>query len=252
MKIHTTVTLVHDTDNLIIRDVPVSSTLVELPGDCLVIIDTGMAGNPQLLQWLNELGYKPEDVNLVINTHLHQDHVGGNRLFTNARILISRRELEYEAALNRLLQEASDPAATVRSLGRQVPQDGERLLWDLKRLAQEFPTPSLVGDPVQLEYFENEPSLPKPISLINVPGHSIDTRAILLQGRYRQALATGDALYHRDLWKGVQIMGIHYDEALFRQNAERIARFRGIIIPGHDHAYNNVTGKYLPDDSFSL
>lgn len=85
-----------------------------------------------------------------------------------------------------------------------------------------------------------------------MPGHSIDTRAILLQGRYRQALATGDALYHRDLWKGVQIMGIHYDEALFRQNAERIARFRGIIIPGHDHAYNNVTGKYLPDDSFSL
>ena len=98
-KSHTTVTLVHDTDNLIIQTFPWSSTSNSRR---LVIIDTGMAGNPNSSR-LNELGYKPEDANLVINTHPQLDHAGANRLFTNARILISRRELEYETALNRLL-----------------------------------------------------------------------------------------------------------------------------------------------------
>lgn len=252
MKIHTIVTLVHDIDNLIIRDVPVSSTVVELPGECLAIIDTGMASNPQLPARLHELGYNPVDFSLVINTHLHPDHVGGNRLFTRARILVSRRELEYEAAFTHLLQETGDPVATLRSLGRHVHEGGYRLAWDLKRLAEQYPTPSLVGDRAQLEFLEDEPSLPQQISLIKVPGHSIDSRAVVLHGGCGTALVAGDALYHRDLWREVPIVGIHYSDAMFRKNVERIARFQGIIIPGHDHAFSNVSGRYLEEDTFSL
>ena len=252
MKIHTTVTLVHDTNNLIIRDIPVSSTVVELPGERLAIIDTGMVGNPQLPAWLQELGYNPADVSLVINTHLHQDHVGGNRLFTNARILVSRRELVYEADFNQLLQETGDPIATLRSLGRLVHESDDRLAWDWKRLAEQYPTPSLVGDRAQLEFLEDEPSLPPQISFIRVPGHSIDSQAILLQGSCRTALVTGDALYHRDLWREVPFVGINYSDEMYRKNAERIARFPGIIIPGHDHAFCNMNGRYLQEDSFSL
>lgn len=252
MKIHTTVTLVHDTDNLIIRDVPVSSTVVELPGECLAIIDTGMAGNPQLPTWLHELGYNPADFSLVINTHLHPDHIGGNRLFTSARILVSRRELEYEAAFNHLLQETGDPVATLRSLGRHVHEGGCRLAWDLKRLAEQYPTPSLVGDRAQIEFLEDEPLLPQQISLIKVPGHSIDSRGVVLHGRCRTALVAGDALYHRDLWREVPIVGIHYSDAMFRQNVKRIARFQGIIIPGHDRPFDTTTNRYLQEDVFYL
>jgi len=252
VKLHTTVTLVHDTDNLIIRDVPVTSTVVELPQDNLVIIDTGMAGNPQLAAWLDELGCHPEDISLVINTHLHPDHIGGNRLFTGARILVSRRELGYETDLIRRFQDTGDPVALLRSLGRKVDENICRLAWDWKRLAEQYPAPYLVGDSAQLEFLEDDPFLPSQLSFLKVPGHSIDSRAILLQGRRRSALVTGDAFYHRDLWRSVPFSGINYNDELYLKNAESLARFQGIIIPGHDHAFSNKTGRYLPEDTFSL
>ncbi len=50
-------------------------------------------------------GVEPEDITLVINTHLHFDHAGGNTIlddsgsaipaFSNARYLVSRGELEH-------------------------------------------------------------------------------------------------------------------------------------------------------------
>jgi 4-pyridoxolactonase len=42
---------------------------------------------------LKRLGVKPEDVDIVINTHLHADHCSFNRLFKNATWLIQREEL---------------------------------------------------------------------------------------------------------------------------------------------------------------
>ena len=59
MKIAVIVTVVSDSDNLIIRNVPVSSTVVELSDGTLAIIDTGMADNPQLAEELKDLGIAP-------------------------------------------------------------------------------------------------------------------------------------------------------------------------------------------------
>jgi glyoxylase-like metal-dependent hydrolase (beta-lactamase superfamily II) len=53
-------------------------------------------------------GVEPEDINIVVNTHLHFDHAGGNTAlngdshpvsaFPNARYFISRAEFEYAEA----------------------------------------------------------------------------------------------------------------------------------------------------------
>ena len=44
------------------------------------IIDTGTASVPRasLLPALEELGWQPSDLQIIINTHLHGDHAGGN------------------------------------------------------------------------------------------------------------------------------------------------------------------------------
>jgi hypothetical protein len=42
MKITNIITQVHNTDNIIIRNVPVSSTIIEFPDHYMAIIDTGM------------------------------------------------------------------------------------------------------------------------------------------------------------------------------------------------------------------
>lgn len=39
---------------------------------------------------LGELGLAPDDIDIVVNTHLHFDHAGCNYLFTNSRILVQR------------------------------------------------------------------------------------------------------------------------------------------------------------------
>ncbi|HOQ09240.1 MAG TPA: N-acyl homoserine lactonase family protein [Syntrophomonadaceae bacterium] len=40
-------------------------------------------------------GFTPEDIELVIQTHLHWDHTGGMKLFTRARFVVQIRELLY-------------------------------------------------------------------------------------------------------------------------------------------------------------
>ncbi len=252
MKIMMITTVLHNTDNLIIRDVPVSSTIIELTDHSLAIVDTGAADNPDLAEQLTELGYSPADFKFVLSTHLHPDHIGGNRLFGNARILISRRELQYEKNFARILQASEDPVAALRSLGRKVDQNGEQLAWNFKALAEQYPVAVLLGDERQIEFYEDDPVLPDYITHLEVPGHSIDSRVIVVHGLRRSVMISGDALYHRDLWRQELKLGLHYNDVLFRQHAEYISRFADIIIPGHDRGFDNLTQQYLVDDYLLL
>ncbi len=43
---------------------------------------------------LRKIGVKPEDIDIVINTHLHADHCSFNRLFKNATWIVNRNELK--------------------------------------------------------------------------------------------------------------------------------------------------------------
>lgn len=252
MRVSCFLTSCHRTRNIIIRDVPVNSTVIQLRDDTLVIVDTGLADNPEFLRELEQLGLQPNDFQLVINTHLHCDHIGGNRLFNNARILISRREYEYESALNRILQESNDPARALDWLQREVEPGEPDFALALKDLACRYPVSERVGDPEQVEYFEDNPLLPRGISLLPVPGHTIDSRAVILQEKEEQALVAGDAFYHRDLWRLPPFKGVNYHDSLYQESALKIAGFNGIIIPGHDYAFDNRSEEYLQDDSIEI
>jgi len=58
-----------------------------LIGDMLV--DTGTGTNKDyLVSQLEKYGVRIEDINLVVNTHCHFDHIGGNHFFENAEIAV--------------------------------------------------------------------------------------------------------------------------------------------------------------------
>lgn len=58
-----------------------------LIGDMLV--DTGAGFNEEyLISQIEKQGIKREDVSLVVNTHCHFDHIGGNYLFEDAEIAV--------------------------------------------------------------------------------------------------------------------------------------------------------------------
>lgn len=66
-----------------------------------VLIDTGTGLAPDyLLENLKNQGIAPEDIDTVINTHGHFDHIGGNYLFPNAKIAIGEFDAEIIRAEN--------------------------------------------------------------------------------------------------------------------------------------------------------
>jgi glyoxylase-like metal-dependent hydrolase (beta-lactamase superfamily II) len=76
--------------------------------DKIVLFDTGtgtMFKSPgKLPETLAILGVKPEDVDFVLLTHMHTDHIGGlmregKRAFPKAKVMVSKPELESWLAL---------------------------------------------------------------------------------------------------------------------------------------------------------
>ena len=60
-----------------------------LIGDMLV--DTGTGFNEEyLISQIERHGVNPKDISLVVNTHCHFDHIGGNYLFEDAEIAVHK------------------------------------------------------------------------------------------------------------------------------------------------------------------
>jgi len=58
-----------------------------------ILVDTGTGENQTYLySKIKELGFNPEDISLIVNTHCHYDHVGGNYLFPNAKVAIHEED----------------------------------------------------------------------------------------------------------------------------------------------------------------
>jgi N-acyl homoserine lactone hydrolase len=74
-----------------------------------VLVDTGMTQLHPLLDdmeprlWpLDQQDLDLDAIDMVVNTHLHGDHCGGNRLFAGRPIYVQRRELEVDGELELL------------------------------------------------------------------------------------------------------------------------------------------------------
>ena len=99
--------------------------------------NAGTAGPTRLEDALLAVGYRPEDVRWVVNTHLHFDHAGGNTAlrpdgsvalaFPEAIYVMQRRELDFAAHPNERTQASYLPPnfAPVAASGRLRLVDGE-------------------------------------------------------------------------------------------------------------------------------
>lgn len=85
---------------------PVCVHVIDHP-DGRVLVDTGMTDlHPALadmdprLRPLSEQDVDLDGIDFVVNTHLHADHCGGNRLFPGTPIYVQRRELDDARTLD--------------------------------------------------------------------------------------------------------------------------------------------------------
>jgi N-acyl homoserine lactone hydrolase len=80
---------------------PVYVHVIDHP-DARVLVDTGMTRlhpavadmEPRLTPLNAQRGFDLASIDVVVNTHLHFDHCGGNYLFTGGPIYVQKRELE--------------------------------------------------------------------------------------------------------------------------------------------------------------
>jgi glyoxylase-like metal-dependent hydrolase (beta-lactamase superfamily II) len=118
-------------------------------------------GDP-LLDSLSSHGLNPQHIDLVINTHLHFDHCGGNTrpigdvllpTFPQARHIVQRGELEHATTPNE-----KDRGSYYRENFQPITEAG---LWDLADGDKEI----LPG-----------------ISVERIPGHNADIQAVVIRG----------------------------------------------------------------------
>ena len=175
-----------------------------------ILVDTG-AGNDKartgqpvfdhlqtsFLDRLAEAGVRPEQVDVVLLTHIHADHVGWNtRLeddvwrptFPNATVVCSAREWDYNRALaegdkagvERLRGEAG-LGVPVRTPTAGLFEDSLRPLVDTGRL--------------RLVTVDGTEVLPG-VRLVSTPGHSLDHASVELSSGDALAVFGGDILHH--------------------------------------------------------
>jgi glyoxylase-like metal-dependent hydrolase (beta-lactamase superfamily II) len=111
-------------------------------GERLVLIDSGWPGQPntgRLPAALAAIGIRPDDIDAVLITHMHVDHiaglvVNGRPTFPNAEVFIHRDDVAYftdparASAAPEILKSSFAEAARVASLPRLQRFDGERAL----------------------------------------------------------------------------------------------------------------------------
>ena len=72
-----------------------------IDSNCILInqntlVDTGAGQNKDyLFSKLKENNINPEDIELIVNTHCHFDHIGGNYLFPDAKVAIHELDAVY-------------------------------------------------------------------------------------------------------------------------------------------------------------
>ena len=164
--------------------------LVEAPG-ALVLVDTGIGnkesekfrdiygvqnlGAPTRLEdGIRAAGFEPSDVDIVVNTHLHFDHGGGNTLleedgrilpaFPGARHVVQSQELDFAHLDNERIR-----ASYMEKNFDPVMDAG---LWDLA---------------------EGESVVTEGIRLLPTPGHTPHHQSILVESQGETACFLADA-----------------------------------------------------------
>ncbi|MEU8892266.1 MBL fold metallo-hydrolase [Streptomyces sp. NPDC048442] len=207
-------------------------------GGRTVLVDTGLGngrerpGSPQFHHWQGDFlgglawaGVRPQDVDVVVNTHVHGDHVGGNTVgteggwepaFPNAQYLIPAADDFHfgpDNAYGGGSQRPDDRLIYEDSIA-PVHRAGQSVLWDGTHRIDEH------------------------LTLESAPGHTPGSAVLRLASGGDRAVFVGDLLH-----SPVQILApscnscfcLDAEQAVTsrRRILERAAEERELVVPAH-------------------
>src|ERR1700730_11834563 len=201
----------------------------------LVLTDTGIGsvgGDPigLLNKRLSALGIQPDEISVILLTHLHIDHVGGSldrankkSQFPRARIFISLEEIEFWRVPNPDISELRDVPPELIDLTIHCAQDA------LEILAK------------QIEPFVPETELLPGVHSIPLPGHTPGQSGYLFQSEESRFMVIGDAMHdpvlhvQRPEWTSMgdarRQQTVHTRRELLARLADEKLRFQAFHFP---------------------
>jgi glyoxylase-like metal-dependent hydrolase (beta-lactamase superfamily II) len=219
-----------------LNDGIVNFYLVE-DGGRLTLVDAGGSRHWELLtRTLDSIGRRVEDLDTVLLTHAHGDHVGfAERARTEAHAGVRVHRLDVAAATTGVTGKHEV------GYGRYLVRlEAYRTLITLTRIG------GLKIVPVaEVSAFEDGEALDVPgrPRVVHLPGHTEGSCALLFESR--QALFSGDCLVTRNPFTGrigPQIMpaGLNRDSSLALRSLDALAGLRvDVLLPGHGEPWTD-------------
>jgi glyoxylase-like metal-dependent hydrolase (beta-lactamase superfamily II) len=193
-----------------------------------ILVDTGLGPKPAempeapwgiLLDEFTAHGVRPEEVDMVVMTHLHRDHVGWNLrsqdgqytpTFPNARYWMSTKD--WEACRQPEVQRDRFPNAPT-------------CVWPLAELGL-------------VEFMAGEHALTRELTALPTPGHTPGHMSILITSQGERALILGDVAHnpaqvHETDWVSRADMDPEVTKTTRRALMERLEREGIVVAAGH-------------------
>lgn len=205
--------------------VPVPVWLLENT-DRVILIDTGLgdvdevadmqhrygvdfvasrAADQDLIAGLAAHGVKPADVELIVLTHLHFDHIGNNELFPNARFITQRDELP---------QALRPPRFSMF----YYPEYAYKITGILDRL----------------DVIDGDAQIDPAVRLVKIGGHTPGCMVVMIDTAQGRVCLTSDVMYN---YRNLELnwpMGSFWDLPELMRGYDRLHIEADIIIPEHD------------------
>lgn len=161
----------------------------------------------ELAHRFGQVGLDPSQIQKVVHTHLHYDHVGNNRMFPNARFYVQRAELRFAF----------------------LPNPGLETLYHSPLLGLK---PSYLES--DLEPVEGDVRIADGVTLLHVPGHTPGTQAVLVETGKGVFCVAGDTI---PLFENIEMEiphGVHDSVSDWHRSLGRIKAMADYVIPSHD------------------